>query len=288
MQITIKQALEEATSILGAQPDGSSQLEAAVLLCHLLEKPRSHLYAWPEKRLSNTQYQAYRALLERRRKGEPIAYITGRREFWSLELEVTPATLIPRPDTELLVELALTHIPQKSHCRIVDLGTGSGAIALAIAGERPDCEIHATDRSSTALAVARKNGEKLGFANVHFHLGSWFEALPVHDRFRLILSNPPYIPNNDPHLAQGDLSSEPREALAAGHDGLDDIRKITTAAHNHLLPGGWLLLEHGFDQAAAVQALLLEAGLTEVLSHRDLAGHERITEGRLPHEITSA
>ncbi|RDH86711.1 MAG: peptide chain release factor N(5)-glutamine methyltransferase [endosymbiont of Escarpia spicata] len=282
MQKNIKQTLEEAASILGAQPDGSPLLEAAVLLCHLLEKPRSHLYAWPEKMLDNAQYQAYQALLQRRRRGEPIAYITGQREFWSLELEVTPDTLIPRPDTELLVELALAHLSQKNHCRIADLGTGSGAIALAIASERTDCEIHATDRSSAALAVARKNGDKLGFNNVHFHLGSWFEALPGHDRFRLILSNPPYIPNNDPHLAQGDLSSEPREALAAGHGGLDDIREITTAAHNHLLPGGWLLLEHGFDQAAAVQALLLEAGLTEVQSHRDLAGHERITEGRLP------
>ncbi|RDH81841.1 MAG: peptide chain release factor N(5)-glutamine methyltransferase [endosymbiont of Seepiophila jonesi] len=288
MQKNIKQTLEEAASILGVQPDGSSQLEAAVLLCHLLEKPRSHLYAWPEKMLDSAQYQAYLALLQRRLRGEPIAYITGRREFWSLELEVTPDTLIPRPDTELLVELALAHLAQENHCRIADLGTGSGAIALAIAGERPDCEIHATDRSSAALAVARKNGDKLGFNNVHFHLGSWFEALPGHDCFRLILSNPPYIPNGDPHLAQGDLSSEPREALAAGHDGLDDIREITTAAHNHLLPGGWLLLEHGFDQAAAVQALLLEAGLTEVLSHCDLAGHERITEGRLPHEIPSA
>ncbi len=282
MQKNIKQTLEEAASILGAQPDDSSQLEAAVLLCHLLEKPRSHLYAWPEKMLDSAQYQAYQALLQRRRRGEPIAHITGRREFWSLELEVTPDTLIPRPDTELLVELALTHMPQKSHCRIADLGTGSGAIALAIASERPDCEIHATDRSSAALAVARKNGEKLGFNNVHFHLGSWLEALPGHDRFRLILSNPPYIPNDDPHLAQGDLSSEPREALAAGPDGLDDIREIVSAARGYLQPGGWLLLEHGFDQAAAVRVLLQEAGLSEVQSHRDLAGHERVTEGRLP------
>ncbi|MBL3588564.1 MAG: peptide chain release factor N(5)-glutamine methyltransferase [gamma proteobacterium endosymbiont of Lamellibrachia anaximandri] len=288
MPKNIKQALEEAASSLSAHPDSSPQLEAAVLLCHLLEKPRSHLHAWPEKMLDNAQYQAYRTLLERRRKGEPIAYITGRREFWSLELEVTPETLIPRPDTELLVELALAHLPQENHYRIADLGTGSGAIALAIASERPDCEIHATDRSSAALAVARKNGDKLGFNNVHFHLGSWFEALPGHDRFRLILSNPPYIPEKDPHLAQGDLSSEPREALAAGSDGLDDIRVIVSEAHSYLHPGGWLLLEHGFDQAAAVQALLLEAGLTEVQSHRDLAGHERITEGRLPHEITSA
>ncbi|RLJ16982.1 peptide chain release factor N(5)-glutamine methyltransferase [bacterium endosymbiont of Escarpia laminata] len=282
MQKNIKQTLEEAASILGAQPDGSSQLEAAALLCHLLEKPRSYLYAWPEKMLDSAQYQAYQALLQRRRRGEPIAYITGRREFWSLELEVTPDTLIPRPDTELLVELALTHLPQKGPCRIADLGTGSGAIALAIASERPDCGIHATDRSSAALAVARKNGEKLGFDNMHFHQGSWFEALPGHDRFRLILSNPPYIPNDDPHLAQGDLPSEPQEALAAGPDGLNDIRKIATGAHNHLQPGGWLLLEHGFDQAAAVRELLRGAGLTEVQSHRDLAGHERITEGRLP------
>ncbi|MBL3598966.1 MAG: peptide chain release factor N(5)-glutamine methyltransferase [gamma proteobacterium endosymbiont of Lamellibrachia anaximandri] len=281
MPKNIKQALEEAASSLSAHPDSSPQLEAAVLLCHLLEKPRSHLYTWPEKMLDSAQYQAYQALLQRRSRGEPIAYITGRREFWSLELEVTPETLIPRPDTELLVELALTHLPQKSHCRIADLGTGCGAIALAIASERPDCAVHATDRSSAALAVARKNGERLGFNNLHFHLGSWFEALPADDRFRLILSNPPYIPEEDPHLTQGDLSSEPREALAAGSDGLNDIRVIVSEAHCYLQPGGWLLLEHGFDQADAVRLLLQEAGLTEIQSHRDLAGHERITEGRL-------
>lgn len=253
-----------------------------MLLCHLLGKSRSFLYAWPEQPLSAIQAQAYQALIQRRQRGEPIAHITGLREFWSLALKVTPATLIPRPETELLVERGLQHLTGMASAQVADLGTGSGAIALALASECPSCRVHAADRSDAALEVARENAKQLGINNVHFYLGNWFDALPTECRYDLILSNPPYIAENDSHLVQGDLRHEPRSALASGPDGLNAIRIICAHAGAHLKSAGWLLLEHGFEQAHSVRELFSQQGFIKVGSHRDLAGHERISEGRWP------
>jgi release factor glutamine methyltransferase len=279
---TIQQALQQAARSLEALPHSTPELEAAVLLCHLLGRPRSHLYAWPEQTLDKTQWQAYQALIQRRLQGEPIAHITGIREFWSLALKITPATLIPRPDSELLVERGLHHLQGADSARLADLGTGSGAIALAIASERPDCRVDATDRSPEALAIAQQNAQRLGIQNIRFHQGDWFQALPADSRYELILSNPPYIPQQDAHLAQGDLPREPRSALVAGPDGLNDIRILCAEAGRYLKRRGWLLLEHGFDQARQVRELLSLQGFLEVKSHRDLAGLERISEGQWP------
>lgn len=276
--ISIREALREATTRLG--PAG--ELEAQILLTLVLEKPRSHLIAWPERTLSAEQLARFHGLIARRADGEPIAYITARREFWSLELQVTPDTLIPRPETERLVERALELIPLETALPIADLGTGSGAIAAAIAHERPRCQVTATDRSVEALAIAQANFERLGLGNVTVRRGAWCAALPDDQRFALILSNPPYIPEGDPHLHQGDLRREPHTALTAGTDGLRDLRQIVAQAPAHLCPGGWLLLEHGFDQGPAVRALLQQMGFEGIRTHRDLAGLERISEGQLP------
>jgi release factor glutamine methyltransferase len=278
--ITIHQTLREASRSLQVLPHSTPDLEAAILLCHLLAKPRSFLYAWPDAELDPTQTARFRRLIERRLQGEPIAHIIGIREFWSLALKVSPATLIPRPETELLVERGLEIIQDLPRPRVADLGTGSGAVALAIASERPDSRICATDLSPAALQIARENADRLGLSNVEFRQGNWFEALPILPPFDLILSNPPYIPDQDPHLDQGDLPKEPRSALISGRDGLDDLRCIIGGAGDHLPPGGWLLLEHGFDQAQSVRRLLRQAGFHTVSSRRDLAGHERMSEGR--------
>jgi len=279
---TLAEVLHEASESLRSLPQGNPDLEAQILLCHILEKPRSFLYAWPEKTLTELQSENFTALIRRRLAGEPIAYITGLREFWSLSLKISPATLIPRPETELLVKRALKYLKNFPKAQIADLGTGSGAIALAIASERPDCRLFATDQSAAALAVARQNAEKLQLENVEFYPGNWFEALPPGIRFELILSNPPYIPQQDPHLTQGDLVHEPHAALKSGPDGLDAIRLISTGASKHLKPGGGLLLEHGFDQAEAVRGLLAQEGFIHIRTFHDLAGHDRTTEGRLP------
>ncbi|MEN8166290.1 MAG: peptide chain release factor N(5)-glutamine methyltransferase [Pseudomonadota bacterium] len=277
---SIRQALQQAAESLQALPHGSPELEAAVLLCHLLDQPRSFLYAWPDKILTKRQVGSYQDLIERRLRAEPIAHITGMREFWSLALKVSPATLIPRPETELLVERALAHLEKIPSPMLADLGTGSGAIALALASERPDCRVQATDNSAEALRIARENTLNLGLSNVSLHPGSWLSALPADSRYDLILSNPPYIPEQAPHLNQGDLPHEPRCALIAGHDGLRDIRTITAQAGAHLKPGGWLLLEHGFDQGPAVRDLFRQGGFNAIRTYQDLAGHDRITEGR--------
>jgi release factor glutamine methyltransferase len=279
---TLHQALQQAIAALEILPQSTPDLEAGVLLCHLLGKPRSHLYARPEQTLDKAQQQAYQALIQRRLQGEPIAHITGIREFWSLALKVTPATLIPRPDSELLVERGLLHLQDVHAARVADLGTGSGAIALAIASECPDCLVDATDLSSAALVIAQENAQRLRIQNVRFHQGDWFQALTADCRYDLILSNPPYIPEQDEHLGQGDLPREPRAALVAGSDGLNDIRILCAEAGRYLKRGGWLLLEHGFEQARQVRDLLLQQGFLEVNSYRDLAGMERISEGRSP------
>lgn len=257
-----------------------ARLEIQILLQQVLNVARSYLIAHPERILSIAETNTYQALLQRRLNGEPIAYILGEREFFGLNLCVTNATLIPRPDTELLVELTLERMTQNG-MRILDMGTGSGAIALAIAHQRPDAEVWACDASPAALEVARANAQRLGLARAHFIESNWFSALSG-QRFNVIVSNPPYIAAADHHLSQGDVRFEPMSALASGADGLDDIRRIVSQAGEHLEQDGWLLLEHGYDQAAQVRELLRAAGFTAVFSAKDLAGIERCSGGRLP------
>lgn len=274
---TFRELLAHAVTRLEPVSD-SPLLDAELLLAHALDRPRPHLKAWPDNRPDAEQLARFEDLLERRQRGEPMAYLLGEREFWSLRLEVTPDTLIPRHDTETLVEAALGRIPRGKHCRVVDLGTGSGAIALAIRHERPLADITATDASRPALDVARRNAARLGL-DIRFVYGEWFAPL-AGQQFDVIVSNPPYIADADRHLANGDLPHEPRSALASGPDGLRDIRQIVTAAPGFLAPGGWLLLEHGHEQGDAVRALLAAAGFSGLGCSRDLAGHERVSFGR--------
>ncbi|MCV6625493.1 MAG: peptide chain release factor N(5)-glutamine methyltransferase, partial [Cellvibrionaceae bacterium] len=240
---------------------------------------RTYLFTWPEREPSAEQLQAYRTLLARRQLGEPVAHILGRREFWDLDLAVNPSTLIPRADTEALVELALNIYPEPP-ARVLDLGTGSGAIALALARSWPAAEVVGTDLSEAALALAAANGQRNGVANVRWCHSAWFAELSDAGLFELIVSNPPYIDAEDPHLSEGDVRFEPHSALVAADQGLADLAEISAAAPHFLSPGGWLLLEHGYQQGQAVRALLQAAGFTEVASHRDLAGRERISAGR--------
>ncbi|WP_295481176.1 peptide chain release factor N(5)-glutamine methyltransferase [uncultured Pseudomonas sp.] len=262
-------------------PDSSSaRLDAELLLSAALGKSRSYLHTWPERIVSSEAADTYAAWLERRRAGEPVAYILGHQGFWKLDLEVAPHTLIPRPDTELLVEAALELLPA-SAAQVLDLGTGTGAIALALASECPAWQVTAVDRVEEAVALAERNRQRLHLANVQVRASHWFEAL-AGERFDLIISNPPYIASEDPHLSAGDVRFEPSSALVAGADGLDDLRLIIARAPQHLVAGGWLLLEHGYDQASAVRELLTASGFSDVGSRRDLGGHERISLGRLP------
>ena len=262
-------------------PDSpTARLDAELLLAAALGKSRSYLHTWPEKIVSSESALTFSGYLLRRRAGEPVAYILGQQGFWKLDLEVAPHTLIPRPDTELLVETALDLLPA-SPARVLDLGTGSGAIALALASERPAWHVTAVDRVLEAVALAERNRQRLQLENGHVLTSHWFSAL-ADQRFDLIISNPPYIAAGDVHLAQGDVRFEPESALVAGVDGLDDIREIIQAAPQHLNAGGQLMLEHGYDQAAAVRQLLLDAGFEQVESRKDLGTHERITLGRLP------
>lgn len=254
--------------------------EAELLLAHVLQRPRSWLYAHGDEELAEDAAQRFTALIERRHGGEPVAYLTGQRGFWRFDLQVSPATLIPRAETELLVELALARLPVGREARVADLGTGSGAVALALALERPLTRVIATDASAAALEVATANARLLGLENVSFRHGDWLAPL-AGERFEAIVSNPPYIADADVHLGRGDLRFEPRSALASGTDGLDDIRTIIRDAPALLLPGGWLLLEHGFDQGAAVRRLLSGAGLVDVETVRDLEQRDRVSLGRL-------
>ncbi|HWU77942.1 MAG TPA: peptide chain release factor N(5)-glutamine methyltransferase [Rhodanobacter sp.] len=269
----LRSLLAVASARLGERSD------AELLLLHALQKPRSWLFAHADDMVEMDVQAAYVALVDRRVCGEPVAYITGHRGFWSMELEVSPATLIPRPETELLVELALQRLPPDSSASVADLGTGSGAIALAIALERPRAEVVATDASAAALAVARQNAQRHAIGNVCFAQGNWLEPL-AGQRFDLIVSNPPYIEAADPHLTKGDLRFEPASALASGSDGLDDIRRIVDGARRHLNPAGWLLLEHGWNQGEAARALLVDAGYVEVFTARDLEQRDRVSGGR--------
>lgn len=276
--VSLRTALDEATLAFAAS-SSSARLDAEVLLMHLLEAGRQALITRASETLGPHRLDAYRQMIARRAAGEPVAYITGVREFWSLPIHVSPAVLIPRPETEMLVECALARIPRAGECVIADLGTGSGAVALAIAHERPHAEIIATDASPAAIEVARENAHRLGLSNVEFRLGDWHAPLAGR-RFDVIVSNPPYVCALDPHLDQGDLRFEPQTALIGGAGGLDAIRRIIASAHERLVPGGWLLLEHGFDQADDVAELLRHAGFSDILNHRDLAKLPRVTEAR--------
>ncbi|UGB38625.1 peptide chain release factor N(5)-glutamine methyltransferase [Frateuria soli] len=267
--------------LAGAATRLRDRAEAAILLAHALGKSRSWLLAHSDDAVDPTDAAAFAALVERRAAGEPVAYLTGHRGFWTLELEVTPATLIPRAETELLVERALAMLPRQGAPRVADLGTGSGAIALAIARECPHARLLATDASAAALAVARRNAAANRVPNVVFIESDWFAALEG-ECFDLVVSNPPYIAADDPHLAQGDLRFEPASALASGPDGLDDIRRIIVGARAHLVEGGWLLFEHGWDQGGAARELLEAAGYEEVFTAQDLEQRDRISGGRRP------
>ena len=262
-------------------PDSPTpRLDAELLLAQALGKSRGYLHTWPEREPEASQLERFQAALARRRAGEPVAYILGRQGFWSLDLDVASHTLIPRPDTELLVETALALLPA-TPLQVLDLGTGTGAIALALACERPAWQVTGVDRVPEAVALAQGNGTRLQLANARFAESCWFSAL-AGQRFQLIVSNPPYIAAADPHLSQGDVRFEPSSALVAGVDGLDDIRVIIEQVPAHLLAGGWLLLEHGFDQAEAVRELLGQRGFAAVDSRRDLGGHQRISLGQWP------
>ena len=263
----------------------SPRADADVLLCHLLGCRRSYLMTWPERELDAAQQATLQGWLARRLNGEPIAHLVGEREFWSLPLKVSPATLIPRPDTEVLVEQALTKIPQ-GPCAVLDLGTGTGAIALALKSERPEIDVWAVDRMADAAALARENSAALGLP-IEVRDGSWFEPLGEPDRdntprFAVIVSNPPYIDGADPHLEQGDVRFEPRSALVADDAGLADIRHIVAHAPAYLLTDGWLLLEHGWDQGEAVRQLLRDSGYREVATVRDYGDNDRVTLGLCP------
>lgn len=279
MSPTVRQLLDEAVRRLAADSP-SPRADADELLQHVLQKDRSWLRLREDAAVAAEAAARFEVLLQRRLRGEPVAHLTGSRGFWSLELAVDASTLIPRPDTELIVEWALELLPLGVHASALDLGTGSGAIALALKQERPRCVVTAVERAPAALALARRNGERLGLG-VRFVAGDWFGPL-AGERFDVIVANPPYIAEDDPHLAQGDLRFEPASALVAGPDGLEDLRAIVAQAPAYLFRDGWLLLEHGFDQGGAVRALLQDKGFADVATRRDLGGNDRITGGRWP------
>lgn len=258
----------------------SAKRDAEILLCFVTGKPRTFLMAFGETLLTPSQQQQLETLMARRERGEPVAYLVGEREFWSLMLSVSPATLIPRPDTECLVELALQRLPAEA-CQILDLGTGTGAIALALANERPDCAVTGVDVQPAAVALAQHNAQKLNIFNAQFLQGSWFAKLDG-QTFALIASNPPYIDAADPHLTQGDVRFEPGSALVAQQQGLADLTAIVRQAQQYLQPQGWLLLEHGWQQGARVRQLLHAAGFSAVSTHRDYGDNERVTLGQGP------
>lgn len=256
-------------------------VDAELLLAQVLQCPRTWLHAHWDEIIEPVLANRFESLLSRRESGEPVAYLTGRRGFWRFDLAVTPATLIPRPETELLVELALERLPPGRALRIADLGTGCGAIALALALERPRTHVVATDNSEDALAVARTNARQLAVGNIQFRGGDWLQPL-AGEAFDLIASNPPYIAAGDPHLAAGDLRFEPAAALESGADGLDAIRTIVRDAPGYLHSQGWLLLEHGWEQGHAVRALMQSAGFVDIRTERDLEDRDRVSLARKP------
>ena len=260
----------------------SARRDAEILLGFVTDRARTFLMAFGETLLTPQQQEQLERLLARRERGEPVAYLIGEREFWSLPLSVSPATLIPRPDTECLVELALERLPSSS-CHVLDLGTGTGAIALALASERPDCKVTGVDLQPDAVALAQHNAQKLKIGNAQFLQGSWFAPL-AGQTFALIASNPPYIDATDPHLAQGDVRFEPSSALVAQQHGLADLSAIVQQAPQYLQPQGWLLLEHGWQQGESVRALLQAAGFISIATRRDYGDNDRVTFGQWPQQ----
>ncbi len=287
--LTISEVLLSATDqieqVLGAETEAG--VDARFLLQHSLQKPYSYLLTWPEKVLSKAEADKFFTLVQRRLSGEPVAYITGHREFWTLDLKVTPDTLIPRSETELLVEIALNKLknlgsktftdnPEKKPVSILDLGTGSGAIALALASEIKSAQVLATDFSASALNIARENAELNHISNILFLQSDWGKSIPE-QQFNLIVSNPPYVAENDPHLQKGDLRFEPAGALWSDNNGFAAINQVIYYAGEHLHPGGWLVIEHGFEQAETVRQIMEKNNFHNISSSRDIAGHERIT-----------
>ncbi len=273
--MTIEQALDFARQQLATE---EASVDSVVLLSHVLKCNQTYLLTWPDKALTAQQQTHFEDIIAQRQQGKPVAYITGERGFWSLDLIVTEATLIPRPDTERLVELALSKAQSKQ--TIVDIGTGSGAIALAIASESPSCDVYACDFSRSALLIAQQNAERNNIRNVQFLHTDWLSGF-TENSIDIVVSNPPYIEQNDPHLQQGDVRFEPISALASGDDGLDDIRKIVEQAAYCLKPYGWLLIEHGYHQSKQVQALFQQQGFGQVSDHKDFGGNDRVVMGQL-------
>jgi release factor glutamine methyltransferase len=276
---TLGETVSQATQLLATTSD-SARLDAELLIAQCLQIPRSRIISTPELTLDTQQLDQIQASISRRARGEPVAYILGHKHFWDLELKVTPDVLIPRADTEVLVETALTLYPAETPINVIDLGTGSGAIALAIAKARPHWHISATDESQAALALAIENAEHYQLHNVSLLQSHWFDDLAEHKKYELIISNPPYVAANDPHLQQGDVRFEPQAALVSGADGLNAIRYLILQSKPRLVAGGWLLLEHGYDQGERVRQLFSAHDYLEVQQKTDLAGHVRVTLGR--------
>ena len=274
--LTLSQAVKDAVTSLDAS-SASSRLESEILLCHVLGKSREYCYTWPETPINKDAYIAFTALLNKRQCGQPIAYLTGEKEFWSRPFKVTKHTLIPRPETERLIEVVLNLFSQDAAMNILDLGTGSGNIAITLAKHYNNANLFATDKSKAALAVAQKNARRLG-AKVSFIESDWFFSVPKKS-FELIVSNPPYIDEKDPHLDQGDVRFEPKSALIAKNNGIAAIDKILHEARQYLKPQGIILLEHGFNQGQSVRTLMSTYGYTNINTYKDLASHERCTLG---------
>lgn len=273
---TLGQALSAAQGRIDA-------VDARVLLCYAVGRDSAYVAGHPDVPLRPAEQENYAKLVERRVSGEPVAYLTGEREFYGRLFRITPAVLIPRPETELLVDLALERTPQEGTVRVLDLGTGSGCVAVSLASERPQAKILALDRSLDALALARRNAVTANVGNVAFLRSDWFSALRD-EHFDVIVANPPYVASTDKHLNEGDLRFEPRAALDGGADGMDAIREIVTKGKQHLKPGGWLLFEHGHDQGERARLLLHGAGYVEIFTAHDLARIDRVSAGRLTPE----
>lgn len=275
---SIKSALAESTSTLASISE-SALLDAEILLCQVLQKDRSHLRAWPDKQLEATQLKQFKALVEERQKGMPVAYLTGRREFWSRDFLVTPDVLIPRPDTELLIELSLQLTPPDQPAKLLDLGTGSGIIAITLAAERPHSQVIATDLIPAALEIAKRNAKRHHITNIRFQQSDWLDNVPD-TQFDLIVSNPPYIAEDDSHLQEGDIRFEPQTALVAAQHGLQAIETIVKSACRHLKPHGHLLIEHGYNQQLLVQTIFQDLRYDKVHTYQDLSGQPRVTYGQ--------
>lgn len=278
-QMNIQQALQQASQRL-SESSPTALLDAQVLLTHVLQCNRAHLAAWPEKALSEEQANNFLLLIEQRQQGIPVAHLTGSREFWSLDFAVDNSTLIPRPETETLVEFILQKFGDRDNLKMLDMGTGSGAIAIAIASEKPGWQIAASDVSAQALALATDNSSKHMTGNITFIRSDWFDGIEQHD-FDIIASNPPYIASDDPHLLEGDVRFEPASALNSGKTGMDDIEHLCAHAKKYLQNNGWLILEHGYNQKQQVTECFANNGYKEITQQQDLSGHTRMTAGKI-------